>query len=112
MAKRGIKLDMSITNDDADNEYFMKMNSTIPKALDEFRPDFILYNAGTDCMENDPLGSKTFQNLCRIITFDLLKYLYFLDLNLTPKGIIKRDELIFEYALSRKIPILMVLSGK
>jgi histone deacetylase 11 len=58
LAKRGIKLDISITNNDVDNDYFQKMNSAIPKALDEFKPDFILYNAGTDCMENDPLGSR------------------------------------------------------
>ena len=33
------------------------------------------------------------------------------NLNISDEGIIKRDELIFHYALNYKIPILMVLSG-
>lgn len=50
----------------------------------------IIYNAGTDCMKNDPLG----------------------DLNISPQGIIKRDELMFEFAYKKyKKPIVMVLSG-
>ena len=50
----------------------------------------MIYNAGTDCMEHDPLGN----------------------LNLSPEGIIRRDETIFMYAYERyKVPILMVLSG-
>ena len=30
---------------------------------------------------------------------------------ISPEGIIKRDEIVFENALKRNIPILMVLSG-
>ena len=33
------------------------------------------------------------------------------DLSISPKGIIDRDELVFEQAFKNKIPILMVLSG-
>ena len=32
-------------------------------------------------------------------------------LNISPQGVIKRDEVIFRMALENKIPIVMVLSG-
>jgi histone deacetylase 11 len=32
-------------------------------------------------------------------------------LNISPEGVIKRDELMFKMALDRKVPIVMVLSG-
>jgi len=33
-------------------------------------------------------------------------------MNISPEGIIKRDELIFEYCLSTyKVPVVMILSG-
>lgn len=57
--------------------------------MDEFKPQFILYNAGTDIMEGDPLSG----------------------LNISPKGVIKRDELVINSAFDRNIPLCMVLSG-
>ena len=32
------------------------MNRFIPRAIDDHIPDFVLYNAGTDCLVDDPLG--------------------------------------------------------
>lgn len=48
-----------------------------------------MYNAGTDIMEGDPLSG----------------------LNISPQGIIDRDELVINSAFDRKIPLCMVLSG-
>ena len=49
-----------------------------------------MYNAGTDCLIGDPLG----------------------DLNISKQGIIDRDDLVFEYALTKmKVPIVMLMSG-
>jgi len=45
------------------------MKDKIPDAINKYRPDFIIYNAGTDCMQGDPLGN----------------------LNLNHKGVILRD---------------------
>ena len=47
--------------------------SAISESMDEFQPDFILYNAGTDIMEGDPLGR----------------------LNITHAGVIMRDDYVF-----------------
>lgn len=61
----------------------------MPRAFAEFKPDFVIYNAGTDCMEGDPLGR----------------------LQVTAEGVIERDEIVFRTALESKVPIVMLLSG-
>lgn len=58
-------------------------------SLNEVRPDIIVYNAGTDVLDGDPLGG----------------------LSISPQGIVKRDEIVFRAARRRGIPILMVTSG-
>jgi len=56
----------------------------------EFKPEFVVYNAGTDCMTGDPLGH----------------------LDLSAQGIVKRDEIVFSMAYDTfKVPIVMLLSG-
>lgn len=49
----------------------------------------VIYNAGTDCMHGDPLGR----------------------LNISPQGIVMRDEAVFQECFDAKVPIVMVLSG-
>lgn len=55
-AKRAIKCDISVYASDDDDQYLSKLVENILPAIHEFQPDFILYNAGTDCLVNDPLG--------------------------------------------------------
>lgn len=63
--------------------------SHLTKALLEFHPDVLVYNAGTDILKGDRLGL----------------------LAVTADGIIKRDEMVFKYAKERNIPIVMLTSG-
>ena len=72
-----------------DAVYLALLNEELPKAIDAVKPDLIIYNAGTDVYYEDPIGSMA----------------------LTIPGIINRDELVFTQAITRNIPILMVLSG-
>ncbi len=72
-----------------DAEYQALLSKELPKALEQFKPDFILYNAGTDTLDDDPLGQML----------------------ITENGIIERDAFVFQEAKNRKIPIAMVLSG-
>ncbi len=72
-----------------DDKYLEQLNALYTKALEECKPDFIFYNAGTDVYREDPLGR----------------------MNITQDGIIRRDALVFEKALERGIPICMVPSG-
>lgn len=72
-----------------DSVYNSKLKEALRSSFTQFKPDFLLYNAGTDCMEGDPLGN----------------------MSLTASGIIKRDEIVFKHCLKNSVPILMVLSG-
>ena len=57
--------------------------------MDEFSPQFVIYNAGTDILDGDPLGR----------------------LNISPEGIIRRDETVIGMCTRRKVPVAMILSG-
>ncbi|XP_037658672.1 histone deacetylase 11 isoform X2 [Choloepus didactylus] len=72
-----------------DDEYLEKVERNIEKALQEYLPDVVVYNAGTDILDGDRLGG----------------------LAISPEGIMKRDELVFRVVRSRQVPILMVTSG-
>ncbi|XP_077308317.1 histone deacetylase 11 isoform X2 [Lithobates pipiens] len=89
MAKRAIKRKIELDWGTEDKEYLEKVETHVKGALNEVTPDVIVYNAGTDILDGDPLGG----------------------LSISPQGIIKRDEIVFSIARSRSIPILMVTSG-
>ncbi|XP_016088119.1 histone deacetylase 11 isoform X2 [Sinocyclocheilus grahami] len=87
-AKRAIKRKVELDWGTEDMEYLQKVELHSEGALNEVWPD-IIYNAGTDVLDGDPLGG----------------------LAISPQGIVKRDEIIFRAAQRRGIPILMVTSG-
>ena len=73
-----------------DTEFLQMIDRSLTKAFEEFKPDFVIYNAGTDCMVGDPLGC----------------------LNISEEGIVARDEIVFKHCYEiNKVPVLMVLSG-
>ncbi len=72
-----------------DHKYLSEVDQKFSHVLDSFQPELVVYNAGTDCMEGDPLGG----------------------LSVTGEGIVRRDQLVFEHCWDRKIPVAMVLSG-
>jgi histone deacetylase 11 len=72
-----IKTRIHVTYHDDDESYLRKLKEVLPGVYDSFKPQLVIYNAGTDCMVGDPLGN----------------------LNISPNGIIQRDELMFRYAL-------------
>uniref|UniRef100_A0A8C3S6H5 Histone deacetylase domain-containing protein n=1 Tax=Chelydra serpentina TaxID=8475 RepID=A0A8C3S6H5_CHESE len=88
-AKRAIKRKVELDWGTEDTEYLQKVQTHVEGALNELRPDIIIYNAGTDILDGDPLGG----------------------LAISPQGIVKRDEAVFRAARSHRIPILMVTSG-
>lgn len=88
-AKRAIKRKVELEWGTEDTEYLQKVQTHVEGALNEFKPDIIVYNAGTDILDGDPLGG----------------------LAISPQGIVKRDEVVFRAARSRGVPVLMVTSG-
>ncbi|XP_026999757.1 histone deacetylase 11 isoform X1 [Tachysurus fulvidraco] len=88
-AKRAIKRKVELDWGTEDTEYLQMVELHCEGTLNEIRPDIIVYNAGTDILDGDPLGG----------------------LAISPQGIVKRDEIVFRAARTRGIPILMVTSG-
>ncbi|XP_071810097.1 histone deacetylase 11-like isoform X1 [Asterias amurensis] len=90
-AKRGIRKKVELDLYTENGPFLRAVEKHLKQALEEFLPDLIVYNAGTDILEGDPLGA----------------------LSITPEGIEQRDQLVFEIARKRSkpIPILMVTSG-
>ena len=39
-----------------DADYLLSLESALQRASEDFNPDIILYNAGTDILTGDPLG--------------------------------------------------------
>nr|XP_008980427.1 histone deacetylase 11 isoform X1 [Callithrix jacchus] len=88
-AKQAIRRKVELEWGTEDDEYLVKVERNIEKALQEHLPDVVVYNAGTDILEGDRLGG----------------------LSISPAGIVKRDELVFRMVRGRQVPILMVTSG-
>jgi len=88
-ARKYIDFDYPVKSYIEDKEYLKIVEKGIKKAMTKLKPGLIIYNAGTDILEGDPLGC----------------------MSISENGIIKRDEVVFKYALENRIPILMVLSG-
>ena len=72
-----------------DDEYLDQMRRALPRVLDDFAPQLVVYQAGVDPFAGDVLGS----------------------LNLTKTGIAKRDELVLSECRRRGIPVAVVLGG-
>jgi histone deacetylase 11 len=59
-ARKAIAVDIPVYSEDTEVLMLKKYKSEIEKAIEAFKPDFIIYNAGTDCLIGDPLGSSFF----------------------------------------------------
>ncbi|CAL0322543.1 unnamed protein product [Lupinus luteus] len=70
-------------------EYLQKLDEALEVARHRFDPELIVYNAGTDILEGDPLGR----------------------LQISPEGVAIRDEKVFRFAREKNIPIIMLTSG-
>jgi histone deacetylase 11 len=72
-----------------DSEYLNALETHVLPQVEDFNPQLIIYGAGTDIYEKDPLGG----------------------LRVSAQGILQRDKLVADFARSRKIPLAVVLSG-
>lgn len=73
----------------SNEEYLRIFSEDLPRAIDEYHPDVIFYNAGTDPIAGDLVGR----------------------LNMSEECLVSRDETVFHAARSRGIPIVVVTSG-
>lgn len=72
-----------------DDAYLSTVRSAFEKAVAQSKPDLVLYDAGVDIYENDPLGL----------------------LNISLQGIRERDELVLNLCKSQGLPVATVIGG-
>lgn len=88
-AKRAIARKVELSPWTEDQVYLDAVRRHVEGALNEFDPHLVVYNAGTDILDGDPLGC----------------------LSISAQGIIERDQVVFQKCRTRGIPVLMVTSG-
>jgi histone deacetylase 11 len=88
-ARRGLRWDLPLSTGTSGVEYLDLLLEVLPAALDEFRPQLLLYNAGTDVVAGDPLGL----------------------LEVSPAHVVARDLLVIEQAAGRDLPLVVTPSG-
>ena len=87
--KENSDLDVEFNDNTNDDEYLKVLKETIPRALDEFKPDFIFYLSGVDVLENDKLGR----------------------LSLSLNGCKERDRFILDTCHKNSIPVQVSMGG-
>ncbi|VDM59876.1 unnamed protein product [Angiostrongylus costaricensis] len=90
-AEGGISQYVHVGSMTSDAEYLrlVLIKRHFSAALSQFKCDLVVYNAGTDSLDNDPLGC----------------------LSLSQECIIRRDELVFDLCRQNETPIAMLTSG-
>ncbi|CAA0806691.1 Histone deacetylase 2 [Striga hermonthica] len=88
-ARRYINQKVEVASGTTTTEYLSRLEGALKVAADAFYPELIIYNAGTDILDGDPLGR----------------------LKISSDGIAKRDEKVFVFAREREIPLVMLTSG-
>jgi acetoin utilization deacetylase AcuC-like enzyme len=82
-------IDVDLPDGIEDDDYLAWLDNALSSGLRHFEPDLICYIAGADPYKNDQLGG----------------------LSLTIDGLKKRDELVFQVARARDIPVMVTLAG-
>lgn len=88
-AKAAIDCPVELRPGTGDETYLPLLEKHLTESLEKFKPEMVVYNAGTDCLAGDPLGQ----------------------LNISADGIVLRDEIVFRECIARQTPVVMLLSG-
>ncbi|AQL04104.1 Histone deacetylase 11 [Zea mays] len=89
-AKQYIDQKVELVSGSKTDEYLEQLDKALEICNSRFEPQLIVYNAGTDILDGDPLGR----------------------LKVSPEGVVTRDEKVFRFAKDRNIPLLMLTSGE
>jgi acetoin utilization deacetylase AcuC-like enzyme len=87
--KQASDLDIELPVGQEDEGYLRCLQETLPALLEQVRPDLVLYDAGVDPHVEDKLGK----------------------LALSDQGLYRRDRLVIESCLQRRIPLAGVIGG-
>ncbi|MDM7954661.1 MAG: histone deacetylase [Cyanobium sp. CZS 25K] len=81
--------DLALEDGVEDDAYLQALGGTLPDLLAQVQPDLVLYNAGVDPHRDDRLGR----------------------LQLSDDGLYRRDWMVIDAALRRRIPVATVIGG-
>lgn len=87
--KEQSRLDIHLPDGVGDEEYLAILREQIPRILDNFKPDFVFYQAGVDPFKHDRLGR----------------------LKLTLDGLKRRDRLVIAACRNRGLPVATTMGG-
>tara|TARA_B110000902_G_scaffold75291_1_gene89282 strand:+ start:1611 stop:2513 length:903 start_codon:yes stop_codon:yes gene_type:complete len=87
--KEKSNLDIALENGTKDNEYLSILKETLPKLINQEKPDFIYYLCGVDVIETDKLGK----------------------LALTIEGCKERDRFVLQTCFDFKTPVMCSMGG-
>ena len=82
-------VDIHLEDNTDDEGYMESLRGPVETALDQFRPELLMYVAGADPYEQDKLGG----------------------LSLTLDGLFERDLMVMSAAFSRNVPVCVTLAG-
>lgn len=82
-------IDIDLPDGTGDDDYIAWLDNALSSGLRQFEPDLICYIAGADPYREDQLGG----------------------LNLTIEGLKRRDDLVFQVARARGIPVMVTFAG-
>jgi len=87
--KQKSDLDIGLRDRTDDVTYLAYLREHVPRIIDDFAPDLVIYLAGADPYENDKLGG----------------------LSLTIDGLRQRDEFVMRRCAEKNIPVAVLLAG-
>lgn len=87
--KASSDIDVEVAPGLTDQDYLAKVDETLAFVLNEVKADLLIYDAGVDIYEDDPLGL----------------------LNISLNGIRQRDRLVIETVRAQGIPLASVIGG-
>lgn len=81
--------DVELEDGTGDVEYLRRLEESLPRVLDEGIPDLVIYLAGADPLRGDRLGR----------------------LAMTHEGLMRRDEIVFEWCRTIGVPVAVTIAG-
>ncbi|GLR72867.1 histone deacetylase family protein [Agaribacter marinus] len=87
--KQRSNLDFPLPKGTRDNEYLLTVKNALELAIEEAKPDAVIYDAGVDVHENDDLGH----------------------LDVSTIAIYQRDRFVFEKCKALNLPLIAVIGG-
>ncbi len=82
-------LDIGLPDGCTDAPYLEALDQAFKETAERFKPDFLIYLAGADAHEGDRLGR----------------------LKLSEAGMASRDQVVFDWARNRQIPMIICMGG-